>query len=413
MTEAPPRVAAYGYFGMGNIGNEGSLAAVAAYLREAHPDADLHCFAAGADAVRKEHGIPATQLMTFRADPRHSGALVKAAKLAGRLWDVPRTFALMRDVDVLVVPGTGVLETKLMAMPWGLPYWLFVATVSCRLRRRRVVLVSVGAEYAQHPLTRWLYRWTVRLSHHCSYRDEESREAMRSMGVSERRLGGVFPDVAFALPTPPARPTRPGHVVVGVMDYDGGRDFDGGPGTDFRSSYVERMGGLVTRLVDKGRSVTLVVGDAHDHEPAVAIEDAVRRARPELAPGLVAVSTAGTLEEIMEEMSEAEVVLASRFHNVICSLKLGKPTISLGYAEKNAHLLEEFGLGELTQPLERFDVDRLADQIDQAPRAQESVETVMKETLARYTDRLAAQFRELSAEFFTSSPRRRSRAARR
>ena len=33
------RVATYGYFGMGNLGNEGSLAAFLAYMRDAHPEA--------------------------------------------------------------------------------------------------------------------------------------------------------------------------------------------------------------------------------------------------------------------------------------------------------------------------------------------------------------------------------------
>ena len=151
MGGATLRVATYGYFGMGNVGNEGSLAAFLAYLREAHPEATVHCFAADAEAVRREHGVPATRLMAYRAAPGSSGLRVRATKAASRLWDVPRTFRLMRDVDVLVVPGTGVLETQLVAQPWGLPYWLFLAALSCRLRGRRVALVSVGAEPAAAP----------------------------------------------------------------------------------------------------------------------------------------------------------------------------------------------------------------------------------------------------------------------
>ena len=69
MGETTLRVATYGYFGMGNIGNEGSLAAFLAYLREAHPEAAVSCFAADADAVRRDHGVPATRLMAFRPGP--------------------------------------------------------------------------------------------------------------------------------------------------------------------------------------------------------------------------------------------------------------------------------------------------------------------------------------------------------
>jgi polysaccharide pyruvyl transferase WcaK-like protein len=394
----PLRVAAYGYFGMGNIGNEGSLSALISYLRERHPEADVRCFAAGPEEVARDHGIPAVQLMAFRAPADRGGLLLNAAKVAGRLWDIPRTFGLMRDVDVLVVPGTGVLEEKLMPMPWGLPYWLFLAALSCRVKRRKVVLVSVGAEFASHPLTRLLYRWTVRLSDYCSYRDDESLEAVRRMGVDVRD-GSVFPDLAFALPAPEGGPMKPGHVVIGVMAYDGSYD-DPRRGPAVRRTYVERMAQLVTRLLDEGRTVTLVVGDMHDRDPARDIERSVRAARPDLAPGRLCASEARTLNDIMRTMAPAEVVVASRFHNVICALKLGKPTISLGYAEKNARLLEAFGLGEFAQPVDAFDVGLLADQIAEVPGVQASRAPLMKDTLGRFEAELDEQFGVLSQTTF-------------
>jgi len=387
------RVATYGYFGMGNVGNEGSLSAFLAYLRDAHPDAAVHCFAADADAVRREHGVAATRLMAYRPAPGSSGLRVRATKAGSRLWDVPRTFRLMRDVDVLVVPGTGVLETQLMAQPWGLPYWLFLAALSCRLRGRRVALVSVGAEHAAHPVTRWLHRATVRLAHYRSYRDDGSRQAVRAMGVS-RAPGAVFPDLAFALPVPTAS-VRPGHVVIGVMAYQGApEDPDRGP--DVLRSYVEHMSQLVARLLDDGATVSLVIGDVADFALAEEIEGRVRAERPGIDAGALVVSRAGSLAELMVEMATAEVVVASRFHNVICALKTCRPTISLGYAGKNARLLTEFGLAGFDQPMDAFDVDRLVEQVGEARRRASG--TVMVETLRRYDDELGQQFRRLSTE---------------
>ena len=395
MSARPLRVAAYGYFGMGNLGNEGSLASFLAYMRTTHPEADLHCFGASAEAVRRDHSIPATQLMMLRTGLRH-GLLLKAAKAVSRVWDVPRTFALMKDVDVLVVPGTGVLESQLMAKPWGLPYWMFLAVLSCRVRRRKVALVSVGAERPYHPVTRWLYRATVRLAHYCTYRDEESRDAVRAMGV-RGRLGRSYPDLAFALRTPDERPERAGHVVIGVMVYYGAPD-DPDRGPAVLRTYVDHTVDLVTMLVDDGRTVSLVVGDVADTGVAEEIVALARKARPGLGPDQVVVSPAGSLEEIMAEMATAEVVVASRFHNLICALKVARPTISLGYAEKNEHLMREFGLAGFVQGIDTFDVDRLAAQIAEAPQAHPSVEAQMKETLRRYEDDLADQFRRLSAE---------------
>lgn len=402
MTSAQrPRVAAYGYFGMGNIGNEGTLSAFLDQLRPDHR-LRLSCFAAGPEAVRRDHGIPAKQLMSFRADPRQAGVRTKVRKAAGRLQDVPRTFSMMRDVDVLVVPGTGAMETSLVARPFGHPYWLFLATLSCRLRRRDVALVSIGAEYARHPLIRRFYRWTGALASYCSFRDEESQRAARAMGIREKD-GGIFPDLAFALPTPDGRAPRPGHTVVGILPYEGaphGRS----PRPSVLPTYTADITELVARLLDGGRTVTLVIGDVADEEFALHIESLVRSARPDLAPDQVTVSRARTLDGIMREMADAEVVLGSRFHHVVCALKLAKPTISLGYGVKNANLMARFGLGDFAHVIGSFDVETVLEQVTEVVRVQAAVETEMKATLQLFDNELEAQFQQLSARFFSPRP---------
>lgn len=393
MTLRGPRIATYGYFGMGNIGNEGSLAAFLDHLRRDHPEATVTCFAADPDAVRHEHGIPATRLMAFRADPASSGPGVTARKLLGRARDVPRTFAMMSGVDALVVPGTGVLETRLMAGPWGLPLWMFLAALSCRLLRRPVLLVSVGAEPAEHPMTRRLFRWTVRLATYVSYRDTESQAVARSWGVDP--VGPVHPDLAFSLPAPMSPAVRPRHVVVGVMAYQG---VPGSPehGPGVVREYAARMAELIGRLGQDGRSVTLVVGDVADLDLAEDIR-AAGVAGWSVDPGRVVVSDAVTMTAIMEEMAQAEVVVASRFHNVIAALRVARPIVSLSYAGKNDRLLEDFGLGAFVQPMDALDVDLLLAQMAEA-QAQPGLEVVMKDVVRRYEDDLAGQFRYLSTE---------------
>lgn len=310
---------------------------------------------------------------------------------------------MVRDVDVLVVPGTGVLETSLVARPFGHPYWLLLAALACRLRGRDVALVSIGAEYARHPLIRRFYRWTAGLTSYCSYRDEESQRAARAMGIREKE-GGVFPDLAFALPAPDGRVPRPGHTVVGVMPYNGspdGRSLD----SSVLATYTADIADLVTRLVDGRRTVTLVIGDVADEEFAAQVESLVRSARPDLGPDQVRTSEARTLEAIMTEMADAEVVVGSRFHHIVCALKLAKPTISLGYGEKNANLMTRFGLGDFAHRIDSFDVATVLEQVDEVVRAQADLETEMKATLQLFDGELEEQLQQLSARFFSPRPR--------
>ena len=397
MTGATPRqvrVGLYGFFGMGNLGNEGSLAAVVGHLRATHPEARLVCFGADAAQVEREHGIPAIQLMAFRATPGDRRPVTQARKVLGRLWDIPRTVALVGRVDVLVVPGTGVLESRLMSTPWGLPYWLALALLSCRLRRRSTALVSVGAEPATRSSTRLLMAQVIRSAGHVTYRDAASRTAALGMG-SEGRPGDVVPDVAFHLPDPVGIAARPGHVAVGVMTYAGAAD-DPDRGDDVVEAYAGRMTEVVTRLLDAGRTVTFLVGDRADLALAERLEEQVRALRPSVGAALTT-SRADDLTELMAEMAAAEVVVASRFHNVICALKARRPVVSLGYAGKNADLLSEFGLDGFDQPIDAFDVDRLLGDVELLVSSQGEMGSVIDAALLGVERRVAEHLDEVWA----------------
>jgi polysaccharide pyruvyl transferase WcaK-like protein/glycosyltransferase involved in cell wall biosynthesis len=390
------RVLAYGYYGIGNLGNEASLTSLRAYLAAAHPDARLSCLAVDAESVTRDHGIPATRLMSYRADARH-GVLRRAVKGVGRILDVPRTFALVGMADVVVVPGSGALEPGLGIPPWGLPFWLFLVAVSCRLRGRELVLLSVGAQYATHPLTRFFYRWTVRLSAYASFRDDGSRDAVRAMGVDGPHE--VYPDLAFALPAPDPAPVRAGHVAVAVMTFYGGPD-DPRRGPVVREEYVGRMAQFVGDLLDRGRTVTLLIGDLADMATAREVEGAVRSRRTGLGAEALRVSDAATLDEVMAEMATAEVVVASRFHSVIAALKVCRPTVTLAYAAKNGELLTSFGLPGLSQPIDGFDLERLHRQVDELTVVGDGARCAMHDTLDRFDTDLQRQFRKLSGRFF-------------
>ncbi|MGW6404773.1 polysaccharide pyruvyl transferase family protein, partial [Streptomyces sp. NPDC055134] len=274
--ETPLRVGVFGLLGSGNFGNDGSLEAVLGYLRAEHPEAVLDALCGGPEAVAARYGIPATRLHWYRGEYRtasRAGAI--AAKGLGKLVDAFRTAAWVRRHDVVIVPGMGVLEATLPLRPWGLPYSLFLLCVSGRLLRTRVALVSVGAAAIGNRPTRALVRWSARLATYRSYRDVQSRDAMRAMGVNTTR-DEVYPDLAFALPAPlastPSGP--PGPVCVGVMDFHGGND-DRARAEEIHRRYLDGTIRFVRTLAEEGRPVRLLTGDDGDASVVAAILAAV------------------------------------------------------------------------------------------------------------------------------------------
>ena len=59
--------------------------------------------------------------------------------------------------------------------------------------------------------------------------------------------------------------------------------------------------------------------------------------------------------ELTEEMAHAEVVIASRFHNLICALRLARPTVSVGYAVKNRNSWSALGVDGFCQDIMQLD----------------------------------------------------------
>ncbi|MFF4800893.1 polysaccharide pyruvyl transferase family protein [Streptomyces sp. NPDC001351] len=392
-----PRVGVFGLLGSGNLGNDGSLEAVLGYLRTDHPDAAVDALCGGPEAVTTRFGIPATRLHWNRAEYRtasRAGAI--ASKGLGKLVDVFRTAAWVRRHDVVIVPGMGVLEATLPLRPWGFPYSLFLLCASGRLLGTRVALVSVGAAEIRNRPTRALVRWSARLAAYRSYRDAQSRDAMRAMGVDTAH-DEVYPDLAFSLPTPQtsAPSGAPGTVCLGVMDFHGGND-DRDRADEIYRRYLDGTIRFVRTLVEEGRPIRLLTGDQCDVAVVEAILDAVD------SP-LVTAAEPASLADLMKEMAAADTVVAVRYHNLICALKTGTPVLALSYAAKSDALMDRMGLGAFCHPAREVDADRLLEQFRTLEKRSTELRQVLTERNQAAARQLEHQFTALNAALFPAA----------
>ncbi len=99
----------------------------------------------------------------------------------------------------------------------------------------------------------------------------------------------------------------------------------------------------------------------------------------------------------MQQMSSVDTVVATRYHNVLCALKLSKPTLSIGYAAKNDMLMAEMGLVDFCQSIRSLDVERLIEQFTELESRRGQLEAAMVETNLIAARRLEQQFTVLSS----------------
>ena len=401
-----PRVGLVGLLGSGNLGNDGSLEAVLTYLGTEHSDAILDFMCSGPDQLTARYGVPATRLRWYATEAQGApGMMALAAKSLkvplGMAIDALRTASWVRRHDVVIVPGIGVLEATIAVRPWHTPYSMFLVCAFGRLFGTKVALVSVGADYIRQWPARRLITAAARLAYYRSYRDTFSRDAMRRMGLNTSG-DAVYPDLAFALPTPRGVPVVAGTVGVGVMDFHGGND-DRQQADQLRAAYVEKMKSFVLWLVDNGRPVRLFTTDVHDDRIMHEVIADLRAHRPKLDPSQVIAEPVPSLDELMRQIASVDTVVASRYHNVLYALKLAKPTLSVGYAAKFGVLMTEMGLADFCQPAHSVDVGRLIEQFTELESRSAQLRQTMTECTAANARLLNHQFAMLSALLFRAA----------
>lgn len=371
---------------------------VLSYLREAHPEASVDAMSGGDPArLRTMYGLDATPLYWYSRFERRRTPVPRAfLKAVGKVADIVRTASWVRRHDAVIVPGAGALESTLPTRAWGFPLTLLVLCASGRLLGTRVALVSVGAEIINKRATRIASNATARLAFYRSYRDMNSLESMRQRGidVSEDR---VYPDLVFGAPTPPYEPGDPQAVGLGVMDYYGGND-DWDRADDIHASYIAKVTEFARWLVDNGYKVRLFGGDSKfDWDVADRVQADVRSYRPDLDPSWVTADRVASYAELIRALAPLGTIVATRYHNVMCALKLCKPTISLGYSRKFASLMGDMGLAEFNQYADRLDTGLLIAQFKELRDRHAEVREQMARRNEANRKGLDEQFRRLSA----------------
>jgi polysaccharide pyruvyl transferase WcaK-like protein len=403
VTKRGPRVGLFGLLGNGNLGNEVSMEAVLRYLRTAHTEAVVDVMCTGPDNVTSRYGIPArTMTWVQRYEKIKPRAPMSLLKLLGKGIDVVRVGAWAARHDVVIIPGMGTMEASLPLKPWGLPYSFFLLCLSGKLSGTRVAFVSVGAGEIKKRATRALLDASARLAFYRSYRDAPSLDMMRERGVDVSR-DRVFSDLAFSIPPLPCGPGDPQVVGIGVMGYRGGND-DRGREAAIYASYMCALKAFALWLIDDGRAVRILIGDENEPDKLAGEELAadLRSYRPDLEPGRVVAQYATTFDELMQAMAPAGTIVATRYHSMICALRLGKPVLSLSYAPKFAAIASTMGLAEFCQSAKSPDAELMIAQFTELEKRRDELREAIVEGNARYERAAAAQFAELSTVLFTA-----------
>ena len=398
-----PRIILYGHFGSGNVGNDSSLEAALFHVRKYRPDADILCVCNGPQVVKDRFGIetlPMDESAAKRAE--HSGSRSRLKRVWSRLLD-ELNFWLKRPAwfqrgDQFLIVGTGAVDDMAVKHPWNAPYELYKWCKTARMGGAQVIFLSVGVGPIMNRVSRFLMLKALRMADYRSYRELAAFNYLQGIGF-DTFGDALYPDLVFSLPKeslPAAQqPFSAARVVgLGLINYYGWRN-DPRIGEAVYQEYFSKITRFASWLFEQGHTIRILSGDATDQRPVQEFIDFLNQeGKPEWRKKLVAEGIT-TVNDLFQQIAQTDLVVASRFHNVLCSLMLERPVISLGYHEKNANLMAEMGLEDYDQHIEHFTFEKLIEQFEcYTSNMEQSIQRIRTKN-EQYRQRLDEQYRQI------------------
>lgn len=341
---SPPgrRVAAVGFQGFGNLGDEAILAGIASLLDGTGV------------AIGTIYGGPQS------GTHRDGGARRRSPR---RLLPTLSSIRELRRLDGLLLAGGGLFNDHWRGVIPRYLAWI----VAARVAGVPVVWLGVGVGPIRRRPWRVLARVAARLSRLVLVRD----------GASAKLLGGVsdhvrvIPDPAVFLARPPRRERGQDRVAIVVRPSLGGRH-------DAR--IIESLGGLVDRLTADGKRVELL-GFAPDIDGPILARLADGRA-------LERVELNGDPASALARLTEYQAIVSLRLHGLLLAALAGVACLPVAYDDKVSHLAEQLDLGDVVVPVEEVTAVDLALRLERVldPARVARVENALDALRARRTD---------------------------
>lgn len=393
------RIALWGHFGALNFGNECTLGALIHNLRLRLPDAELTCICSFPEDTAVRHNLRTVALRS-RGDGVEVPSLPRPLR---KLWwgwvELRAWWQAWKEAgryDALIIAGTGIL-TDNGEGALGLPYELFKWTVASRLRGRKVLFLSVGTEAMASAATRFLIKHAANLAHFCSFRDEHSRD--RVLAIGGARHGVVYPDLAFSLPPPELTISAadPAHLRIGVGVYNYRNCGEGGPeaAAEYRS-YIETLCVFIEWLTGEGHSVRLLAGDlAYDDEVREDVVAALEQRGFDTKGSQFVSEPIRSYQDLFLQLAQIDALVATRFHNIVLSLFLGKACVSLSHETKNLAVMTSMGLGQYCQQLEHLSGQTILEHFQQLLNNRLELERNIAATASQNRELLQEQYAQV------------------
>ena len=390
----------FGHFGSTNFGNEISLQTMLFHVHRFLPAAKVACICSYPAVLAESRHIETVPIR--RAIVRPWNLRTRLAKLLRNVFiSIPSelyrwidAFRTLKGADMLIIPGTGLLTDAYGLENWG-PYSLFKWSMAAKLRGCRLLFVSVGAGPLYSALGRYFVKSALFMADFRSYRDNPSLNCLNKIGL-QTNGDRLYPDLVFSAPEtilPKKADKRSNRMVVGLglMDY-AGKYSVANPTNAIYTSYLQCLTVFVKWLLSHEYDVRLLLGEAGDTTCVSDFKSVLESSLGTYDEERIIDEPAHSVEQLLAQIAATDVVVATRFHNVLLSLLLDKPVVAISFHHKCASLMSDMGLSQYTHDINDMNADRLIEQFQDAERSAEVLKPAIRQKIEQARRALDEQY---------------------
>jgi polysaccharide pyruvyl transferase WcaK-like protein len=110
------------------------------------------------------------------------------------------------------------------------------------------------------------------------------------------------------------------------------------------------------------------------------------------SPNLLAGQRIETIEDLISEISRADLVVANRYHGILISLMMNKPVLGVAYHEKSRALLAQVGQGDYVLNIADFKTEELIARFAKLEANAPAIKEQIAEHMAPLRQALAQQY---------------------
>jgi len=423
------KIGVFSHGGNKNLGDEALFSAVMQNVCLRAPEADLVGFTINPDETRQRHGLnsypirrpssPAPDLGSStlplttdaqRDSPRKKlkdalkavPGLVQLLRACRRLGNQfvnvllePKflldSYSRLKGVDLLLIAGSQQLSDG-YGGAWGFPYTLYKWTILAQLTGTKVALLSVGAGPLDSTLSKFFVRRFLNMVNYRSYRDSISSQLVQSLGVKGSHP--VFPDLVYSLqlPIPKVDLKKGSRVVVGAnpIPFCDSRYWPKADPARY-DEYVRKFAEFAEWLDQNDHTVFFF--PTQTRADVRTIDDIVHAMnRSGVSPNVLPTHKVENLENLVSQIAEADFVVATRFHGILISLMMNKPTLAPAYHEKCRALLIQVGQGDYALNIADFETEDLIERLKAMEENAPAIRKQIAESMAPLRKALDEQY---------------------